>query len=157
MGHPKLLEDTKGNISSEEKAIRVEAREELFKQQPLINITPPDWMAASARSEWNRIVPTLKKDYPLSEADYGSLVAYCLAFARMKTAEAEIRKSGTFITCENGVKKANPAVRVQSQAMSDLKKQATSLGMTLESRSKLALNKVKNDEPEDPFKKLMSS
>ncbi|HEN8339379.1 TPA: phage terminase small subunit P27 family, partial [Enterococcus faecium] len=106
---------------------------------------------------WNRIVPTLKKDYPLSEADYGSLVAYCLAFARMKTAEAEIRKSGTFITCENGVKKANPAVRVQSQAMSDLKKQATSLGMTLESRSKLALNKVKNDEPEDPFKELMNS
>ena len=157
MGHPKLLEDTKGNISSEEKAIRVDAREELFKQQPLIKITPPDWMAASARSEWNRIVPTLKKDYPLSEADYGSLVAYCLAFARMKTAEAEIRKSGTFITCENGVKKANPAVRVQSQAMSDLKKQATSLGMTLESRSKLALNKAKNDEPEDPFKKLMSS
>ncbi len=40
MGHPKLLEDTKGNISSEEKAIRVDAREELFKQQPLINITP---------------------------------------------------------------------------------------------------------------------
>ena len=32
----------------------------------------------------------IKKDYPLSEADYGSLVAYCLAFARMKTAEAEI-------------------------------------------------------------------
>lgn len=63
----------------------------------------------------------IKKDYPLSEADYGSLVAYCLAFARMKTAEAEIRKSGTFITCENGVKKANPAVWVQSQAMSDLK------------------------------------
>ncbi|HBH5872683.1 TPA: P27 family phage terminase small subunit, partial [Enterococcus faecium] len=52
---------------------------------------------------------------------------------------------------------ANPAVRVQSQAMSDLKKQATSLGMTLESRSKLALNKVKNDEPEDPFKELMNS
>ncbi len=65
MGHPKILHDTKGNISSEEKAIRVDAREELFKQQPLINITPPDWMAASARSEWNRIVPTLKKDYPL--------------------------------------------------------------------------------------------
>ena len=149
MGHPKLLEDTKGNVSNEEKAIRVDAREELFKQQPLMNITPPDWMAASARSEWNRIVPTLKKDYPLSEADYGSLVAYCLAFARMKTAEAEIRKSGTFITCKNGSKKANPAVSV--------KKQATSLGMTLESRSKLALNKAKNDEPEDPFKELMGS
>ncbi|MDT2646064.1 hypothetical protein P7D38_11730 [Enterococcus dongliensis] len=42
MGHPKLLEDTKGNISSEEKAVRVDAREELFKQQPLMNITPPD-------------------------------------------------------------------------------------------------------------------
>ena len=47
---------------------------------------------AGARSEWNRIVPTLKRS--IDEADYGSLVAYCLAFARMKTAEAEIR-SGT--------------------------------------------------------------
>ncbi|MDT2636525.1 phage terminase small subunit P27 family [Enterococcus dongliensis] len=157
MGHPKLLEDTKGNVSNEEKAIRVDAREELFKQQPLVTTTPPAWMAQSARTEWERIVPVLKEDYPLSETDYGSLVAYCLAFARVKNSEAEIRKSGTFVTCENGVKKANPAVRVQSQAMSDLKKQATSLGMTLESRSRLALNKVKNDEPEDPFKELMGS
>ena len=41
--------------------------------------------------------------------------------------------------------------------MSDLKKQATSPGMTLESRSRLALNKVKNDEPEDAFKEFMNS
>ncbi|MGM0175549.1 phage terminase small subunit P27 family [Enterococcus sp. DIV0800] len=157
MGHPKLLDETTGNLSNEEKAVREDAREELFKQQPLVTTAPPAWMAQSARSEWERIVPVLKMDYPLSETDYGSLVAYCLAFARIKTAEAEIRKLGTYITGENGSKKINPAVRVQSQAMSDLKKQATSLGMTLESRSKLALNKMKQNEPEDPFKELMGS
>ena len=46
MGHPKILHDTKGNISSEEKAIRVGAREELFKQQPLISRPLTGWQRA---------------------------------------------------------------------------------------------------------------
>lgn len=153
----KLFEGTKAHLSSEERSQREDAKEELFNHEELIS-TPPDFLPPSAVSEWNRLVPVMKKDFPLSETDYGLLISYCLAFSRIKTAEGEIRKTGTFITNENtGTKQANPAIRVQSQAMKDLKASASALGMTLEARSKLALNKAKNEKPSDPFEELMNS
>ena len=154
----KLLEEVSMNISNEEKMQREDAKKELFSYQELVTITPPDWMPASAISEWDRLVPIMKKEFPLSETDYGLLISYCLAFSRIKTAEGEIRKFGTFVTNENtGVKRANPAISVQSQAMRDMKSSASALGMTLEARSRLALNKAKENIAVDPFESLVSN
>jgi P27 family predicted phage terminase small subunit len=155
MPNVKLLEEVNMHLSREQKAQREDAKRELFEQAELVT-DPPTWLPQSATTEWNRLVPVLKKDFPLSETDFGMLVSYCLAFSRIKTAESEIRRSGTYLIDENTGKKAvNPAVRVQSQAMKDLKQAASSLGMTLEARSKLALNKAK-EEVKDPFEELMS-
>ena len=152
----KLFEGTKAHLSLEERSQREDAKEELFNHEEL-STQPPDFLPPSAVSEWNRLVPVMKKDFPLSETDYGLLISYCLAFSRIKTAEGEIRKTGTFITNENtGTKQANPAIRVQSQAMKDLKASASALGMTLEARSKLALNKAKNEKPVDEFEELLN-
>jgi len=153
----KLLEDVKSHLSNEEKAQREDAKGELFNYEQL-STEAPEWLPQGAKTEWERLIPVMKKDFPLSETDYGLLVSYCLAYSRMKTAENEIRKTGTFITSESsGVKKANPAVNVQSKAMNDLKASANALGMTLEARSKLALNKAKTQEEKDPFKEMMES
>lgn len=151
----KLLEDVNMHLSIEQKAQREDAKKELFEHKELVS-EPPAWLPQSAITEWQRLVPVLKKDFPLSETDFGMLVSYCLAFSRIKTAESEIRRSGTYLINEDtGKKTVNPAVRVQSQAMKDLKQAASSLGMTLEARSKLALNKAK-EEVKDPFEELMS-
>jgi len=153
----KLMEDVKSHLTNEQKAQREDAKEELFNHEELTT-EAPEWLPASAKSEWKRLVPVMKEDFPLSEKDYGLLVSYCLAYSRIKTAENEIRKAGTFITSEaSGVKKANPAVSVQSKAMNDMKSAANALGMTLEARSKLALNKAKTEEKSDPFQELMES
>ena len=142
------------HLSTEQKAQREDAKKELFEHKELVS-EPPAWLPQSAISEWERLVPVMKQDFPLSETDFGMLVSYCLAFSRIKTAEAEIRRSGTYLVNEETGKKAvNPAVRVQSQAMKDLKQSASALGMTLEARAKLALNKNKQ-EVTDPFKELM--
>lgn len=152
----KLLEKVNMHVSNEEKAQREDAKTELFNHAALTTTSPPEWFPASAKSEWNRLLPVLKTDFPLSETDYGMLVSYCLAFSRIKTAEGEIRKYGTYIKDEtSGKKNVNPAVRVQSQAMKDMKQAAAALGMTLEARSKLAMAKAKEKEPDDPFKELM--
>lgn len=151
----KLLEDVKMHLSQEQQAQREDAKKELFTYQELTSITPPSWLPDSAISEWERLLPVLKQDFPLSETDFGMLVSYCLAFSRIKTAEGEIRKYGTYTKNSKGEKIVNPAVRVQSQAMKDMKQAASSLGMTLEARSKLSLNKAK-EETTDPFEKLLS-
>ena len=151
----KLLEDVNMHLSTEQRAQREDAKKELFEHKELVS-EPPAWLPQSAISEWERLVPVMRKEFPLSETDFGMLVSYCLAFSRIKTAEAEIRRSGTYLVNEETGKKAvNPAVRVQSQAMKDLKQSASALGMTLEARSKLALNKAKQ-EVTDPFEELMA-
>ncbi|MFR4507781.1 MAG: phage terminase small subunit P27 family [Enterococcus avium] len=159
MGTPvKLMSDVKSHLSIEQKAQREDAKKELFTYQELTSTTPPEWLPASAKSEWERLLPIMQKDFPLTETDFGLLVSYCLAFSRIKTAEGEIRKYGTYTTNKKtGIKKVNPAVSVQSQAMKDLKSNATALGMTLEARSKLALNNNKQKESIDPFQELMES
>ena len=150
----KLLEDVNMHLSIEQKAQREDAKKELFEHKELVS-EPPAWLPQSAISEWERLVPVMRKEFPLSETDFGMLVSYCLAFSRIKTAEAEIRRSGTYLVNEDTGKKAvNPAVRVQSQAMKDMKQAASALGMTLEARAKLALNKNKQ-EAVDPFEELM--
>lgn len=153
----KLIDEVNMHLSNEQKAQREEAKKDLFAYHKLES-KPPDWLPASAKSEWERLYPVMIKDYPISETDYALLLSYCLAFSRIKTAEGEIRKYGRFITNEKtGFKKANPAVSVQSTAMKDLKSCATALGMTLEARSRLALNKAKENKPSDPFESLMSN
>lgn len=156
MANPvKHLEDMRGNYSNEFKEQRKEAEVELFNYSELTT-PPPDWLPMSSVTEWERMIPLLKADYPISEADYTMLVSYVVLYARIKTCENEIRKTGTFVTNEQtGAKRANPAVSVQSQAVRDLKSISTSLGLTLEARQRLAINKVKEKAPVDPFEKLM--
>lgn len=156
----KLLTEVQGHYSKEQLAQREEAKKELFNQTELAT-PPPEWLPMSAKTEWKRLVPLLKEDMPITEMDYSLLVAYVCAYARIKTAENDIRKNGTIQTTENSngtkTRKANPAVAIQSQASKDLKSLATSLGITLEARQRLALNKAKEKAPEDPFMQLMAN
>lgn len=155
MKQPTILKsEFKGHASSEEKDQRREAKENLFKQSPL-KTEPPKFLTATALKEWNRIVPVLKKDLPLGEADYANLVAYCIAYARIESAEREIRNKGVFLKTNDGAKKENPAIMMQSRAMKDLKMISTSLGMTMIERSRMSLNNAKIKSPSDPFKDLM--
>ncbi|MEK5331041.1 phage terminase small subunit P27 family [Lysinibacillus sp. FSL W8-0992] len=145
----KLIEPTKGHISKAERLDREAMREELF-EYPDLNTQPPTFLTGEALNEWNRVVPLLKSDIPISELDYSLIVSYCVAV-------------GTIIECQNHIKdngamlkdgKSNPAVRLQSQAMKDMRMLANSLGMSLDSRMKLAFNKSK-EKPKDAFESLM--
>lgn len=150
----KLFQESKGNLTNEQLAQREDAKKEMFEYS-LLETEPPNWLPPSAKSEWERIVPLLKEDLPLAETDYSLLVSYCALFSRVRTCEGDIRKYGHFITNEEaGTKKANPAVAMQSQAIRDMKSIATSLCMTLEARSKMALNNAKGKE-KDAFESLM--
>src|SRR5699024_8329113 len=157
MNPVKLFNEKDMKKSKEFMAQREDAKQELFTHQELKSVTPPSWLPLSAKKEWERLLPVLKTDFPLSETDYGLMIAYVLAFSRIQTAEGEIRKRGTLVQGNDGNMKPNAAVRLQSQAMKDLKSAATCLGMTMEARSRLALNKAKAKPDQDPFQELMES
>lgn len=156
MANPvKKSDDLTGNYSNEFLEQRKDAEAGMFEYTRLTS-EPPNWLSKSAKTAWKRIIPILEEDFPVSEADYSMLVAYALTFSRVQTCENDIRKNGHFITNEEtGNRKPNPAVSMQSQAIRDLKSISNALGLTLEARQKLELQKAKQKDDDDPFKALM--
>lgn len=147
----KLVEPTKAHMSKVERLEREEMQKELFEYAEL-NVTPPKHLIGEALKEWERIVPYIKKDVPVSELDYSLLASYCTAV-------------GTIVECQNDINgrglvlpdgKANPAYRMQSQAIKDMRMLANALAISLDGRMKLALNKVK-EKPVDPFESLIGN
>lgn len=123
---------------------------------PELKSDPPDWLTGSALSEWNRIVPYLKANTPVSELDRALLADYCRCYGVVQTCNNQIAKYGLVITNkETGIKKKNPYYEIMSQAIKDMKMIATELGMTINSRAKLEMNKAKNDKPKDEFEALL--
>ncbi|WP_125708067.1 phage terminase small subunit P27 family [Companilactobacillus zhongbaensis] len=149
-GKPKLTGYT-GDSTKETQAEKKQAEKQLFTYEQL-NSTPPTWLKGTARSEWNRLVPLLKKDSAISELDRNTLISYCNTSALIIDCQKEINKAGAFT--DDG-KKTNFLI-TQQQAQRDLKGFATSLGLTIESRVKLEYSKAKNTTPDDKFKELLA-
>lgn len=140
--------DSDSHYTKEQREQRQNANERLFSYSEMSEC-PPTILKREALKEWKRIVATVKQDMPWSENDYQILVAYCLAVKTMYDAQQDLNKRGLIL--DDG--KSNPAVRVQSQAIKDMRSCAQSLAMTLDGRLKVELNKPSKEL--DPFKELM--
>ncbi len=140
--------ESNSHYSREQKEQRQIANERLFDYQEMSE-SPPAVLTGVALIEWERIISTVKQEMPWSENDYQMLVAYCLAVKIMYDAQSDLNERGLIL--EDG--KSNPAVRVQSQAIKDMRLCSQSLAMTLDGRLKVELNKPTKEV--DPFEELM--
>lgn len=124
----------------------------------LENAPPPDWLSGDAKAEWNRIVPILAQRKILTTADLGSVENYCMAIGLAREMEREIQKIGAvqkvYQIDKNGnahltgIRK-NPAVSVQSDAMTRARLLAAELGCTPVSRSRPSVDA--DDDDDDLF------
>ncbi|MBX0343183.1 phage terminase small subunit P27 family, partial [Lactiplantibacillus plantarum] len=104
----KALASMKKHLTNDERDQREDAEKALF-DYPVLDLTPPDWLHDRALTEWQRVVPYLKSNTPISELDRAMLASYCRAYATVQTCENDIRKNGLVQTNqETGVRKANP-------------------------------------------------
>lgn len=141
--------ESNAHYSKEQREQRQSANERLFSYSEMSEC-PPAVLVGIALDEWHRIVATVKQDMPWSENDYQMLVAYCLAVKAMYDAQEDLNERGLIL--EDG--KSNPAIRVQSQAIKDMRLCAQSLAMTLDGRLKIELNKPNKEV--DPFEAVMN-
>lgn len=109
------------------------------------DMPPPDWLSDDARAEWTRVVPILVERKILTEADLASLENYCVSIGTIREAERDIREYGLVVRTEKGARK-NPAIAIQSDAMTRARLLAAELGLTPVSRSRPA---VRNDDADD--------
>lgn len=144
----KLIEPTKAHLSRAERLERELMKEEL-EEYPMLNEKAPTYLKGEALKEWKRIIPLLKEDVPVSELDYSLLAAYCSATGTVVDCQKELNKSGLIVEG-----KTNPIIRVQSQAIKDMRMLANTLGISLDGRMKVALKGGK-EKTVDPLEALM--
>lgn len=130
--------------------------EKALKKYPKLNFEPPQGMKGEAVEEWNRIVPLLAENTPVSELDRTLIEVYCNAFAQYKLCEREVNHDGVVVTSTTGTKVRNPYIMEEHEAIKTIKVTATELGLSVNARAKLELNNAKTDKS-DPFEKVLSS
>lgn len=126
-----------------------------IERDALEELPAPDWLAEEARAEWARILPILAKRRILTEADLGTFENYCMAMGTVREMEREIQKLGHVQKVYKldkegnslliGIRK-NPAVSIQSDAMTRARLLAAELGCTPVSRSRPSVDDNDGDD-----------
>ena len=156
MGAPlKSITQMRGTMSKKKLADRRDMEESLFTYQELVD-QPPAWLDDYAVTEWQRIVPLLKKDIPVSELDAALIASHCQAYSDIQKAAELIQKQGMMVETTDSVK-ANPAVKMKLDATNQMMRIDDVLGLSVYSRAKLALKSETKKKPDDPFAELVSS
>ena len=111
---------------------------------------------ATAKAEWERVIPELQMMGLLSTADRAALAAYCTAWARWVEAEAMVRKLGTIVKSpEKGFPMKSPYLTIADQALETMRKLMVEFGLTPSSRSRI---KVPDDgEAADEFDQFLEA
>ena len=156
MGAPlKSITQMRGVMSKKNLADRREMEESLFTYQELVD-QPPAWLDDYAVTEWQRIVPLLKKDIPVSELDAALIASHCQAYSDIQKAAELVQEQGMMVDTADSVK-ANPAVKMKLDATNQMIRIDDLLGLSVYSRAKLAVKNETKKKPDDPFAELMSS
>lgn len=156
MGAPlKSITQMRGAISKKKLADRRDMEETLFTYQELVD-QPPAWIDDYAVTEWQRIVPLLKKDIPVSELDAALIASHCQAYSDIQKAAELIQEQGMMVETTDSVK-ANPAVKMKLDATNQMIRIDDLLGLSVYSRAKLTVKNETKKKPDDPFAELVSS
>ena len=130
-------------------------KRKLNKNEPALVLGEPLMplgLSAEAQEEWRRIVPMLLKMKILTEAHGKALAAYCSCYALWMRAEQQIAELGITLRTEFGYK-MNPAVRVRSDALRQMKSFLIEFGLTPASGSKLSVSNARDNV--DPFEAFL--
>jgi len=141
---------------------KLNCKEPTFSGAPVC----PPWITDVAKQEWNRIILELAALDMLRAVDSASLAAYCLSYARWRSAEeivtAEgqtvqepvLTKSGEII----GFKvKRHPATSIAKDALAAMLRASSLFGFDPSSRSRLQVGEPAKIDPFEEFMQGMGA
>jgi P27 family predicted phage terminase small subunit len=106
---------------------------------------PPSFVTGHAADEWWRVAPELHVLNLLAVLDVMPLAAYCMTYARWRTAEEVLAgiadrddTHGLLIRTAEGNPRCNPLVKIAADAARDMLTYAGHFGMTPVARSRIA-------------------
>lgn len=116
--------------------------------------SPPDYFTGEMAAEWSRLVGELAA-HPrwLADVDLGVLEGYVAAWSTFRQAARSVAERGAVVVGSTGLVAPNPAVRVQRDALTQLRQYAQQLGFTPVARDRLS---VAANEPDGPGSDLLT-
>lgn len=105
--------------------------------------SPPSWLINNvAKKEWERIVDEIEKNKNsfICNLDFNNLGGYCNAFAKYQELT---KKVGTIFTVGREV---NPFISLELKYSEEMRKYASLLGLSIESRAKAGKAKIAKDQ-----------
>ncbi len=147
----KLMSQQKTRRTKEVQNEREQAERAMKELEPLQE-EPPQWLDASAKKEWERILPRIR-ELPVADLDLALLAMYCQTYSNYLNATKELEE-GLVVETERGTKLSS-YYTVQRDSVNTMNSIAPKLGLTVESRLKILAPKEKK-ENEDPFEELMN-
>lgn len=151
-GRPKKpLELQNGNLTKEIKETKK------LEEQGITNLNknqlknPPSWLRDErALKEWKRLVDELEDISVICNLDYNNLGCYCNAYSFYIQATEELDKEPFLSEYTNKAGATNfienPLMRIQIRYSDEMKKFASLLGLTIDSRLKIATIKNQNNQ-----------
>ncbi len=151
-GRPKKpLELQSGNLTKEIQETKELEEQEIRNLNKNQLAKPPTWLRDStAKKEWKRLNKELEEISVICNLDYNNLGAYCNAYSFYVQATKELDKEPliTEFTNKAGATNfiENPLIRIQLKYSEEMKKFASLLGLTIDSRLKIATIKNQNNQ-----------
>lgn len=158
MARPKkMLGLQTGHLTKEQIAER-EMQENLIQTGSEQLEKAPSWLRDGvAKKEWHRLVEQFKVLSVISNLDLNNLGAYCNAYSCYIEATKELNKQPFTIEYTNKVGAINvtenPLIKIQIKYSDEMKKYSSLLGLTIDSRLKMASIKAEKvkDEISDKY------
>lgn len=145
---PKLVEDQKGHLTKEEKAIKTEAETAIsigFKKAK----TPNRKLLIDdvAVKEYRRVIKLIEelKILAICDMDIANICGYCNAYSQYFKATEALKNESLVIKKTQGLV-ANPLIEVQKTFASEMRRFGSLIGADVSSRLKLSLNRSQSKD-----------
>lgn len=141
---PKLVEDQKGHLTKEEKAIKQEAENAIsigFRKAR----TPNKKLLIDdvAIKEYRRVIKLIEELEILAicDMDIANICGYCNAYSQYMKATEELKGAPLVVMKKQGLV-VNPLIEVQKTYASEMRRFGSLIGADVSSRLKLSLNRA---------------
>jgi len=104
----------------------------------------PDHLDETARKEWKRLLPILRRMKILTEADGIALAGLCQAYSTMAQAQAKLNRTGLLYGKEGQPIRASPLLRIIHDCSERINILCREFGLTPAARSRLQMNSTQN-------------
>lgn len=113
----------------------------------------PDWLSASQKAEWKRIIEELTEAGTLARTDRALIESYVRAWSGQLAAQAALERDGYTITSDSGAVKSHPAADTALRYGVAVMNALNAMGLTPAARKRLGKDapQIADDDPGEAF------